>query len=255
MSHILTVWTRVTVARISVSTGLWEIDITYSLNQDNQARMSASNGLRRIEVTYYLSQNNHSENVNVELPVKNRNRVHTVPGQPLRECQRPMAYEKSKSRTYCAKTAVARISASIRFSEIGFTYCLSQDRMSASYSLWEIKITYPLCQESHGEKVSIQWVVRIVLTYFLSQGNHGENVSVQLPVKSWHHVLPKRGRPWWECQGQIACENSMSRTAWTRKIVEKTSASHGLCKIDNTYILHQDNRGENVSVQWFVTIR
>lgn len=101
-STTLTYCTRTTVARMSACNGLWLFDSTYSLNQDNRSkffRISVKSVLVKINFTYGLSQNNRGENVSVELRMKNQFRVQPKPGQPRRECQRPMSCQKSNSHT------------------------------------------------------------------------------------------------------------------------------------------------------------
>ena len=148
------------------------------------ARISVLNGLWKVEFTYHLSQDNQGENVSVQWLMKNQIHVPSKPGQPRWECERSVAHGKwmhvppkpGHSWLECQFPEACR--------KIECTYPLSQDnhgrnvgvqrlvkknliyappkqgkimaRMSAFSGLWKIKLTYALSEDNHSEDVSIQ---------------------------------------------------------------------------------------------------
>ena len=128
-------------------------------------------------------------------------------------------------------------------------------RMSAFNGLWKIKFTYSLSQDNHGENVSVQWLVNNRIHIQSKPEKPRRECQRSVVVKNRIHVQSKPGQPRRECQRSMACENSNPRTNWARTTMARTLAFNGSWKTEFTYILSQDNDGENVSTQWFVKIR
>lgn len=171
------------------------------------ARTSVTNGPGEIESTYILNHDKRGENISIQALEKNGIHSPPEPGQRGREHQRLVACERSKSRTYWARTTVLRVS------EPNF--------------LGKMVFTHRLCQDKHGENISVQWDVR-----------------------NWFHVHTKPEQPWQEDQNPIGCERLRSHTDWSRTDAARISASNRLREIGIAHRLSQDDRDEYVSVSW-----
>ena len=125
-------------------------------------------------------------------------------------------------------------------------------RMSASSDFWKIEFTYKLRRDNHSENVSVQWLVKNGIYIPTKAGQPRGNVSVQWFLENRIYVLSKAGQPRRGCQCSMVLEKSNLRTLWGRTTTARMSAFSGLWKIIFTYPLRQDNRDENVSVQWFL---